>query len=445
MKKQAIATLCLILSLLLLSNLLLLPISANTSVPDAGAAKSVYFYHVESNSKVFAQNENALLPAASTVKILSGLIFCESLSAHLRETVIVTDEMIAGVMGHRSKFIKVGTRMSVQDLLYCAITASYNDAYQILAHVTAGSSKDFLKLMNTRAVELGAKSSTFLDLIGTADASFTTAAEMALIAQAAYQNELYMRCCGEDEYYLQSVGAVIYNRNEMIEANNTNKHYNSKCNGMNAGSTANGGDCVVASATNGKESYICVVLGCEESETVDNNQAYILTNALINWVYKTYTYMDVLSPKDVVCTIPVTVSDMISEIEVKTDQTISYYLPSTVSVGKEITYSIRLSNTELEAPVKEGTFVGYVAVLYQGEIIGTAPLYTAGSAERSSFVSNLKAIQSLTKNRAFMAGAIFFVVVLLGWVITEYLLVRYRHRRWNKYFSHKIDTTKRRK
>ena len=155
--------------------------------------------------------------------------------------------------------------------------------------------------------------------------------------------------------------------------------------------------------------------------------------------------MDILTPDTVICTIPVTVSDMVTEVEVKTDQTLTAYLPSTATVGKEITYSIRLMHTELEAPVEVGIFVGYVAVLYNGEIIDTLPLYTASTAERSSFVSSLKAISALFESRRVVAGCIFFVVVLVAWITAEALWIRHNHRRWNKYFSSKIDTTKHKK
>ncbi len=442
MKAKVLRALCLFLCLLTLLSVIPTSVAADSALPDTSAAASVYFYHVESATVVHAQNENALLPAASTVKVLSGLLFCERLAERLDETVTVTADMIAGVVGHRSRFLRAGVRISVRDLLYCALCASYNDAYQILAILSAGSAKEFVTLMNARAKELGATESTYQDFIGTSDSSFTTATELARIAQTAYQNSLYMLCVGEDSHYIQGIGTTIYNRNEMIEATETNKHFNAKCNGMSVGSTTNGGDCIVASASNGKESYLCVILGCEESETVVDNQAYILANSLINYVYHFYTYLDIVTPDTVICTIPVTVSDMTSEVEVKSRDTISYYLPSTAEIGKDIRFSIRLTQTELEAPVEEGRFVGYVAVLYQDRIIGTAELYTAGTAERSSFVSSLKAIQALTKNRAFLAGAICFVVLLSAWITTECLLKRRRHRRWDKYFSHKIDTTK---
>ena len=134
---------------------------------------------------------------------------------------------------------------------------------------------------------------------------------------------------------------------------------------------------------------------------------------------------------------------MTVEVEVKADQAVSAYLPISAEIGKDVTYSIRLSYTELEAPVTEGTFVGYVAILYQGEILATASLYTAGSAARSSFISSLKSIQDLLGDRRMIAGGIFFIVLLTAWITVGRLYNRHQRKRWNKYFSAKIDTTKR--
>lgn len=451
MKKHIFRSLvCVFLCLLFLCSHVTLPVSAaEVQIPETNEALAVCFYHVNSQSTVISKNEDTLLPAASTVKVMSGLLFCEQLSHRRAESVVVTKEMLSGIVGH-SLGLREGQVLTVEELLYAAICGSYNDAVSVLAHVTSQSTERFVERMNERAKELGANKTVFTDPIGTADSSLTTANELLQISLAAYQNALYMQICGTSSYYLPSLSKTVKNRNQMIEGSNSNAgytHYNSKCNGMSAGSTARGGDCIVASATNGKESYICILLNCGESDINDqkNNFSYILANRLINWAYKTYTYLDVISPETVVCKIPVTVSDMTTELEVKPKQTVSCYLPSSAEIGKEITYSIRLTHTTLEAPIAEGTFVGYVAILYNGEIIDTVPLYTVGSAERSSFVSSLKSIQALTKNRKFVSGAIFFVVVLLAWLVGEYLFARYRRRRWNKYFSNKLDMTKRRK
>ena len=79
--------------------------------------------------------------------------------------------------------------------------------------------------------------------------------------------------------------------------------------------------------------------------------------------------------------------------------------------------------------------LGYVAAIYQGEIIGTVPLETAGSAERSGFVSRLLSIRNLTGSRRVRAGVIFFLVCLTAWIVTETLIRRRRKNRWNQYFS----------
>ena len=115
------------------------------------------------------------------------------------------------------------------------------------------------------------------------------------------------------------------------------------------------------------------------------------------------------------------------------------YLPKSYEIGKDITYSIRLVNQELEAPVEDGAFVGYVAILHDGQTIQTLPLYTVGSAERSGFISSMKSIQAITTSRAFLAGAIFFVVALIAWIVVETWLIRRKRHKWDKYFSMKMS------
>jgi D-alanyl-D-alanine carboxypeptidase len=205
---------------------------------------------------------------------------------------------------------------------------------------------------------------------------------------------------------------------------------------MNAGTTDRAGNCVVTLAQEDGQTYLCIVLGGMEAENV--NYGYSITNRLINWVYSTYSYMEVISPDTVVCTVPVTVSDMVKEIEVKTTESLSCRLPAGLVLGEDITYSIRLLHTILEAPVTEGTFMGYVAILYDGRVLGTVPLYTAGNVERSNIISSLMSIQSLTQNRKILSGSIFFLVVLVTWIITENVIAARRRHKWDKYFSRKL-------
>lgn len=414
----------------------------SSPLPSMQEAGAVYLYHIQSETPVLVKGENLLLPAGSTVKILSGLIFCEALDGRLQDAVPITKEM------ELSQGLRLGLRqgdiLSVEQLLYAALCGSNNDAYYALACYVSGNVEAFVGKMNLRAAELGLKSSHFTDPSGVVDGSVITASELAKIALVAEQNSLYMTITGTAKYTMAPTlmlkAQTITNRNELIASTTTTKYYNSRCRGMSAGWTSQAGSCVVTVATHENETYLSIVLDGEN--TAEQNYGYIVTNRIIDWVYATYSYMEVISPDGAICFIPVTVSDVTSEIPVRAKESLFCYLPRGVELGRDVTYSIRLTHPSLEAPVTEDTFVGYVAVLYDGRVLGTLPLYTAGSAQRSGLVSRLKDIESLMQNRRLVSGAIFFAVVLAAWIITEQVLVSRRRKRWNKYFSGKTDLYK---
>jgi D-alanyl-D-alanine carboxypeptidase (penicillin-binding protein 5/6) len=294
--------------------------------------------------------------------------------------------------------------------------------------------------MNLRAATLGANNTQFTDVSGIDDSSRTTALDLACIARAAYQNKLYMQITSTTRYScaktLLMQAQTISNRNALIYSTVSTQYFNKKCQGMSAGSTPLAGSCVVTVASNGTESYLSIVMGGDVTEEKDFG--YLVTNRLINWVYDAYTYMEVLTPDTLICSLPVTVSDMTTSVEIKAHDSLSCYLPRDAELGVDVTYSVRLIYSSLEAPVYAGTMVGYVAVLYRGEMVDTLPIYTAGDAERSAFVGSLKSLQALTQSRVFQAGAIFFVTILLAWIVIESILQQRRRHKWDKYFSTKM-------
>ncbi len=424
-----------VLLLALLMCVLPLPVCGEAAdEPSLAEAQGVYLYHIESASVILSKNEHQTMPAGSTVKVLSGLVLCELFAQRLDEAVLITPDMVRGVQGFHYG-LRAGEIYTVEELLYLAVCASYNDAYQALAVLSCTTLEDFLWKMQEKASVLGVQNAHFSDACGVDDGSNISVNELALIAMAACENALFMEISSAQKYSCQ--GRWIYNRNALISSRTTASYYNSKCHGMSAGSTDRAGNCVVTLAKKEGDSYLCIVLGGEETE--ETQFGYRIANRIIDWVYQTYTYMDIITPVQVICSIPVEVSDLTTEVEVRTDKAVSWRLPAGSEIGTDITYSIRLLSPTLEAPVTEGTFVGYASIIYKGEILTTVRLYTAGTAERSSIIDSLLSIQRLTKNRAALAGLIFFLVSLLAWIIAEYVITRRRKNRWNKYFSQKIE------
>ncbi len=436
---------CLALSFLLL--FLFLPFSVraaeNDTLPSMDEATAVWFSHLESGTVVASKEENTNISAGSSVKVMAGLLFAEQYIDKLSEDVPLVDELWSRAKpyfaGHRLG-LQEGDVMSVQTLLYAAICGSYNDAFYVLAVHLDGTVEDFLNRMNQKAATLGMKHTHFEDITGVKSGSRTTARDMSLLATYAYQNALYMKLSSAPSYRFSSAvfsGKEIFNNNSLLSTQKETKYFQKYCMGMSAGSANDGGNCVITVAKHQNETYICIILGGEETET--EKFGYRIANRLIDWVYATYRYVEVISPESEICTIPVTVSDRTQEVAVRTDETLSAYLPRTAEVGKDILYSIRLTNTELEAPFEANTFVGYAAIIYDGRVLGTVKLYTTEGAERSGFIGTLMRIESIFENRAFCAGAIFFVVAVIAWIITEYILSRRRRHKWDKYFSEKIE------
>lgn len=442
-KTHFLRTVCLLSSLLLLlCTFLVAPVSAlEITPPSMEEATAAYLKHLESGLVVTSKSEHFSLGAGSTVKIMSGLLLCEKLSAYSQETIIITEELYNSIPKTHGRSLKLtlGESTTVEQLLWAAICGSYNDAYYVLATFASGSIEAFIEEMNARAISLGLTNTVFEDITGIVDGSRTTAAEIAEIALVAYQNSYYMTLCGERSFYFSSSekSQTLYNNNKLVSPDQDQKYYNKKCIGMNAGSTTRDGNCVITFAKQNDQTYVCVVMGGKEIDGIE--YGYRVANRLVDWVFDAYEYTQILSLGLKICTLDVTVSDTASSVDVVVKDSLYAYLPRGVEIGKDVIYSIRLTETELEAPVEKDQFVGYVAVLYEGRVLGTAPLYTAGEASRSSIGSGLGAIRSWLESRAVIAGIVFFVVAVSAYIIVEYILQQKRHNRWERYFSSKAE------
>lgn len=431
-------TLALLVAVLLLVSALPFSTAAETEAfPDVGSAHAVYMLHVESGRVVGQKNETERIPAGASVKVLSGLIACEWLAGLLDESVTIREEMIASSSGKRYP-LSTGESYSWRELLLLALCGSYNDAYDVIAYCIGNGEQtgkvNFVSLLNARAKELGAGSTYLADPSGVADNSYTTAQDLARIALAAAENDLYLSFVGTKQGQLTD-GSYIRNRNSLV-SDSASGYGNSLCRGLCIGETANAGVTLVALTRQENDSYLLILMDTvDEGGNASEALTYRLANRLLSWGYRAYAYTELLTPQTKVCTVPVTASDITSEVAVCPADSLWAYLPNGCTLGHEVVLSIRLSCEELEAPVEAGTPVGYAAAIYEGQIIGTVSLVTAESAERGSFVSGLLSIRNLTKSRRVRAGAIFFAVCMCLWIGIETYLRRKRRAKWRRYDS----------
>ena len=145
---------------------------------------------MDSGAILYGQNIHLTYPPASITKILTALIVLEN--CNLDDTVTFSTTAVNQVEADSGNKISVvaGDELSVEDCLYSMLLVSCNQAANALAEHTAGSISAFVDMMNEKLAQLGCQESHFENPSGlNGDNQYVSAYDMALIAQAAYDNE----------------------------------------------------------------------------------------------------------------------------------------------------------------------------------------------------------------------------------------------------------------
>lgn len=184
--RQPLHAIALLLALLMLT----IPVGATGAisasvaavVPPALSAQAALLLDADTGRVLFAHNEDARLPMASTTKIMTALIVAEQLNM---TDAIRIDKRAVGVEGS-SIYLYADEWLTVEQLLYALLLESANDAAVALALAVSDSVEAFADLMNQKALALGLKDTHFTNPHGLDDeAHYTTAHDLARIASAA--------------------------------------------------------------------------------------------------------------------------------------------------------------------------------------------------------------------------------------------------------------------
>ncbi len=218
------------------------------------SATSAILIDASSEKVIFQKNAYERLPMASTTKIMTALIACES--GKLKKTVKISP--VASSTEGSSLWLKPGEKQKLGDLTYGLMLKSGNDAAVAIAEYIAGSVDAFSLLMNKRAKELGAKNTQFKNPSGLhEEGHYTTAYDLALITRKAMKNKYFSKI-------VSTKTKTIPNKSEKWDRALTNHNkmlwrYEG-CNGVKTGYVKVSGRCLVTSAKRGKIKLICVTL-----------------------------------------------------------------------------------------------------------------------------------------------------------------------------------------
>lgn len=426
MKRIVSFILCLA-TLLSTMAILALPTAA-IEEPEINNIAGALVYNVENQKTVYKYKAEEKIFPTSTVKIMTGILAVEALGDRLEEKITVTKEMLSKVSGNNIK-LEAGDVVTVKDMIWTLLVNGANDSAYVLAYTVSGSLEKFVTRMNTRAKELGAIHTNYVNPTGMHDENmYTTVADTAIIAQHAYTLPLFMECSSSMKYSMESFNHTVHNRNCLLTLYYDKNYFDSQARGMNAGSTPQGGHSVVTTATNGELSYIIVVMG---GQTVEGTiYSYTTASQLIDWAFASFNYIEVLSPNQIICDIPVTLSSVTDMVNLVASDTLNIYLPADVDPETAIELSYVTYSEELQSPVTKGQVCGSVTAMYNGEILGTSDMITTADVARSELLYTFYKIEQFSKSKFFIATLVSAVILTIIYIFgNAYLRARRPKRR----------------
>lgn len=238
----------LIFSLLIMQNALAADLSARAAVLIDGKSGKV----------LFEKNKDERLPMASTTKIMTGLLACESKKM---KKVVTVSPVASGTEGS-SLWLEPGEKQTLENLTYGLMLRSGNDAAVAIAEYLGGSTEAFALMMNERAKKIGVQNTGFQNPNGLdAEGHFTTAYDLALISREAMKNKKFRKIVSTKSKTIPWESSEwdrsLTNHNKMLW------RYEG-CNGIKTGFTKKSGRCLVTSAKRGKTELICVTLNAPD-------------------------------------------------------------------------------------------------------------------------------------------------------------------------------------
>lgn len=365
-------------------------------------AQAAVLMDADSGRVLYGKNEDAVLPMASTTKIMTCILALEYGDP---EQIAEVSAYAAG-MPKVKLYVRQGEKFRLRDLLYSLMLESHNDSAVVVAEAVGGSVEKFAAMMNQKARDIGCFDTYFITPNGldatvneTGKTHATTAADLAKI----------MAYCVTDspkkEQFLEITRTLSY---DFTDADGSRSFHCSNHNaflGMmqealsgKTGFTNNAGYCYVGAIKSEDRIFTVALLACGWP----NNRSYKWSDMkkLAAYGMEHYHYQDIYEEKTF-ADIPVR-GGIAGEAGTPWDRA---YVGVTVEKGvKSLSYLLSEEDqievktrveTVLDAPVAAGEKVGEVSYYLNGELVKRYDLLAEKAVEEQSFLWILQYIVNL--------------------------------------------------
>lgn len=383
----------------------------------------------DNNEVLYDYNAYEKRYPASVTKIMTTLVVLRAIYAGeltLETQVTASKEAVTLPEGSSTAGIVEGEVLTIEQLLYCDLVPSGNEACNILAEALCGSEEAFVERMNETAEDLGMTGTHFANPHGLHDPDhYTTAYDIYLMASAAMEYEIFREIVSTPTYTLEPTNMVsepriLHSTNALISNWYVSGVTYSKAIGIKTGYTEEAGRCLASAATDEQgRTFYCVVLGSEYAQDESGNwhfYSFSESSRLLEWAFDNFTRTTLLSEtsENVIREVPVTLSGDTGHVLVQPVGSIEATVPEYDPAKAELKMDLPES---LEAPIQKGQVVGSVSLIYNGINYGSLDMVATDDVARSDFQYTMKVISDTWALWWVKLLVILAVVLILALVV----------------------------
>lgn len=217
---------------------------------------------LDTNVLLYSKQATEKRYPASITKIMTTLLLVEN--CDLDDTITFSEIVYDLEEGSSHLGVMPGEEMTLRQCAYGIMLASANDISNGVAEYMAGSLSGFADMMNEKAAELGCVNTHFSNPHGLfSEDHYTCAYDMALIAQAAYENPVFREIVSTKESMISETNLVeetryFLNHHKMMQEDSD--YYRDWCVGGKTGFTSDSLNTLVTYAEKDGQRLVSVVL-----------------------------------------------------------------------------------------------------------------------------------------------------------------------------------------
>ncbi len=226
-------------------------------------AESGILVDLDTQEILYSKNIDKQLYPASITKIMTTLVAIESSSPE--EPVTFSQHALDSIEWDSSNIgCRLNETLTMEQCWYAMMLNSANEVCCGVAEHISGSIEAFVEKMNQKAAELGCTNTHFSNPNGLPDEThYTTAHDMALIANAAYQNETFRQIFSTRQYEIPPTPQYtetryLYNHHKMMQPDT--EYYYEGCLGGKTGYTETALNTLVTIASRNGKNLLCVTM-----------------------------------------------------------------------------------------------------------------------------------------------------------------------------------------